>query len=78
MKFLHTADWQVGLSPAQFDEKGERLARILDLIDQHSHRLQFVILSCHAEGSAQLHGATRRELARGETLPIESLVGAVV
>jgi uncharacterized protein YhaN len=56
----------------------ERLARILDLIDQHSVRLQFVILSCHPDRYAPLHGATRQELAGCGILTMESLVGATV
>jgi DNA repair exonuclease SbcCD ATPase subunit len=57
---------------------GERLARILDLIDQHSRRLQVVILSCHPERYGPLHGATRQEIAGGEILTVESLMGAAV
>jgi len=55
---------------------GERLARIFDLIEEHSGRLQFVILSCHPERYGPLHYAARQELAHGEILAMESLLGA--
>ena len=56
---------------------GERLARILDLINEHSDQLQFVILSCHPERYAPLHRAARHELAHGEILTMDSLAGAI-
>jgi DNA repair exonuclease SbcCD ATPase subunit len=55
---------------------GERLARTFDLIEEHCGRLQFVILSCHPDSYDPLHGAARQELAHGEILAMESLVGA--
>jgi len=57
---------------------GERLSRILDLIEQYSTHLQFVILSCHPERYARLDGATRQELTGGQILKMESLAGAAV
>jgi hypothetical protein len=47
------------------------MARIVDLIEEHCGRPQFVILSCHPESYALLHGAARRELAYGQILAME-------
>jgi uncharacterized protein YhaN len=55
---------------------GERLAPIFHLIEEHSGRLQFVILSCHPERYGSLHYAGRQELAHGEIVAMELLVGA--
>ncbi len=57
---------------------GKRLARILDLVKEESGRLQFVILTCHAERYAALEGAARHELAHGQVIAAETLAGATM
>jgi uncharacterized protein YhaN len=43
---------------------GDRLARILELIDEYSGRLQFIILTCHPGRYIELHGAASRHMSK--------------
>ena len=43
---------------------GDRLARILELLNEYSGRLQFIILTCHPERYIELHGAASRHLSK--------------
>jgi hypothetical protein len=45
---------------------GDRLARILELINEHSGRLQFIILTCHPGRYIELDGAATRHIGKLE------------
>jgi uncharacterized protein YhaN len=53
---------------------GERLPRVLELMKQRSHRLQFVILSCHPERYLELPGIASRHMDKLEPSPANTLV----
>ena len=55
---------------------GDRLARILELIDEHSDRLQFIILTCHPGRYIELHGAATHHMGELEPAAPETLAVA--
>jgi hypothetical protein len=62
MRFLHTADWQIGMKAAHVGAVGqrvrdERLAAARRVMEEAAQRLQVLVITCHPERYRGLDGA---------------------